>query len=150
MKGRGGFALAAALTAIVVIALLVTGALFATSQETHVSEFELLETKAVGFAERAALGQMASWNAAACDSLRVGGVIVETSAADPPFESTVYITRLDTAVFFIVGEGRIASTNGVSRIRRRVGILVKIARNAQSGERVLRVSEQAWTAIYMM
>ena len=150
MKRRDGFALAVALMAIVIIALLVTGALFSTSQETHVSEAELLETRAIGYAERAALNKVSSWNASSCDSLPIGGVIKETPAADPPFESSVFVTRLDSAVFLIVGEGRIASPHGALRLRRRVGVLVRTARDAQNIQRVRRVSEQAWTAIYTM
>ncbi len=150
MRKRQGFALAVALMALVVIAVLVTGALFATSQETHVSEAELLETRASGYAERAALNELASWKAELCDSLPVGGVIRETPAADPPFESSVYVTRLDSAVFLIVGEGSIASQNGVARVRRRVGVLVRTERDAQNNERVRRVSEQAWAALYSM
>lgn len=150
MTRRAGFALAMALMALVVIAVLVSAALFATSQETHVSESELLETRASGYAERAALIQMASWNAGLCDALAVGGVIKETPAANPPFESSVYVTRLDSAVFLIVGEGRISSQNGVPRIRRRVAVLVRTERDMQNVERVRRVSEQAWAAIYTM
>lgn len=150
MRQRRGFALAVALMALVIIAILVTAVLFATSQETHVSEGELLETRSSGYAEWVSLDKMATWNAAQCDSLPVGGVIKETPPADPPFESTVYVTRLDSAVFFIVGEGSIASQNGVARIRRRVGVLVRIERDAQNVERVRRVSEQAWTALYTM
>ncbi len=135
---------------VVVIATLVAGVLFATSQETHVSEAELLEARASGYAERVALDQLVSWRAGPCDSLAVGGVIRATPSADPPFESSVYITRLDSAVFFIVGEGSIVSQNGVARIRRRVGVLVRIQRDSQNIERALRVSEQAWTALYTM
>jgi len=150
MKLRSGFALAIALMALVLIAILVTGALFATSQETHVTEAKLLEARAAGYAERVVLDKVSSWNAAACDALPVGGVIRETPAADPPFESSVYITRLDSAVFFIVGEGRVTSSNGAQRIRRRVGVLVRTVRDTANAERARRVSEQAWTAIYTM
>ena len=75
---------------------------------------------------------------------------METPPADPPFESSDYITRLDSAVFLIVGEGRIASPNGVSRIRRRVAVFVSTTRDAQNSILVRRVSEQAWAAIYTM
>lgn len=150
MRQRRGFVLAVALMALVVIAVLVTAALFATSQETHISEAEVLETMASGYAERVALNQISNWNAGLCDSLPVGGVIKETPVADPPFESAVYITRLDSAVFLFVGEGSIASQNGTARIRRRVGVLVRTERDAQNAERVRRVSEQAWAALYTM
>ncbi len=149
MTARRGFVLAAALVAVVLIAVLVTGALFVTGQEAHATETELLETRAAAYAERAALEEMAQWKAAKCDSLRVGAVIIESSPADPPFESTVYVTRLDSAVFLIVGEGRVAS-GGNTRIRRRIAISVRLVRDAEGAERVLRVSEQAWAALYQM
>jgi hypothetical protein len=65
---------------------------------------------------------------------------------DPPLESTLFITRLDSAVFLVVGEGRMTSSGAV-RIRRRIAVAVKIARDAQGVEHASRVSEQAWTAL---
>jgi hypothetical protein len=148
-KHRDGFALAAALLALVLVSVMVTGALFATSQETHASEAEVLDTRAAAYAERAVLKEIDSWNGSSCDALAPGGVIIDNPPADPPLESTVFITRLDSAVFLVVGEGRIASS-GSFRIRRRVAIAVRIARDAQGVEHALRVSEQAWTALYQL
>ena len=135
--------------ALVLIAIIATGALFATGQETHASEAELLDARAAAYAERAALNRIASFNATACDSMGMGTVLIETPAADPPLESTVYITRLDTAVFLVVGEGRIAS-GGTTRIRRRIAISLRIARDTNGIAHATRVSEQAWTALYQM
>jgi hypothetical protein len=146
---RRGFALAAALMAVVLIAVMVTGALFASSQDTHASEAEALETRAASYAERVALNKIDTWDAVLCDALAPGGVIITNPPSDPPLESTVYITRLDSAVFLIVGEGRITSS-GPIRVRRRIAIAVKIARDAQGVEHASRVSEQAWTALYQM
>ena len=149
LRQRRGFALAAALMALVLVAVMITGALFASSQETHATQAEGLETRAATYAERAALKKIDSWNPVLCDSLAPGAVIIANPPADPPLESTVYITRLDSAVFLVVGEGRIASS-GPSRVRRRIAIAIKIARDAQGVEHALRVSEQAWTALYQM
>ena len=149
MKTRRGFALAAAIMALVLIATLAAGALFASSQETHASESELLETRAALYAERIALGEIDTWNPVSRDSLKVGAVIVDNPSPDPPFESTVYVTRLDSAVFLIVGEGRIMS-GGASRIRRRVAIAVRAARDPGGAERVQHLSDYAWTALYQM
>lgn len=149
MRRRLGFALAAALMALVLVAVMITGALFASSQETHASEAEVLETRAEAYAEQAALRKFDSWDPVLCDALALGAVIIANPPADPPLESTVYITRLDSAVFLVVGEGRIAS-GGQSRVRRRIAIAVKIVRDAQGAERALRLSEQAWTALYQM
>ncbi|HUR00579.1 MAG TPA: hypothetical protein VM166_14090 [Gemmatimonadaceae bacterium] len=146
---REGFALAAALMALVLIAVMISGALFAASQETHASEAEMLEARAGAYAELAVLAKIDSWDADVCDALASGAVIIANPPADPPLESTVYITRLDSAVFLVVGEGRIAS-GGPSRVRRRIAIAVKIARDAQGARHALRVSEQAWAALYQM
>ena len=56
MKRRVGFALVAALVAIVLIAVLVTGALFSVNQEAHATSALLLDRQASGYAERAAIG----------------------------------------------------------------------------------------------
>lgn len=149
MKARRGFALAAALVALVLITVLATGALFATSQETHASEAEMLENRAAAYAERIAFDEIKSWRAAICDSLPIGGVIMESHTTDPPLEGTVFVTRLDTAVFLVVGEGRIAS-GGTTRVRRRIAIAVQSARDAGGAEHASRVSEQAWAALYRM
>ena len=146
---RRGFALAAALMAVVLIAMMITGMLFAMSQETHAGEAEVLETRVVAYAERSVLKQIDSWNALSCDGLAPGGVLIVNPPADLPLESTVYITRLDSAVFLVVGEARIASSGAV-RIRRRIAIAVRIARDAQGVEHALRVSEQAWTGLYQL
>jgi hypothetical protein len=146
---RQGFALAAALMALVLIAVMITGALFASSQETHASEAELLEARVAAYAERAVLNKIDAWDAVLCDALAPGAVIITNTPADPPLESTVYITRLDSAVFLVVGEGRITS-GGPLRVRRRIAIAVRIARDAQGVEHASRVSEQAWTALYQM
>jgi hypothetical protein len=149
MTHRRGFALAVALMAIVLIAVVVTASLFAASQETRAGDAALLDQKVAAYAELASLDAMGSWNAPACDALAVGAVIILTPPADPPFESTVYITRLDSALFLIVGEGRIAIGTAI-RLRRRVAITVKTTRDVLGQTRATRVSEQAWSALYQM
>lgn len=144
-----GFALPAALMALVLIAVMITGALFASSQETHASAAEMQEARAAAYAEGVVGSKIDSWDAVFCDALAPGAVIIANPPADPPLESTVYITRLDSAVFLVVGEGRITSS-GPLRVRRRIAIAVKIARDAQGVEHALRVSEQAWAALYQM
>lgn len=149
MKPRPAFALAAALMALVLIAVLVTGAMFAANQDSRSGAAEMLDQRATAFAELAVLTAMSSWDAAACDGLAVGGVIVENPVADNSLESTVYITRLDTAVFLVVGEGRVTS-GGATLLRRRISLAVISARDPGGAPRVTRVSEQAWSAVYEM
>ena len=146
---RRGFALAAALVALVLIGVLVTGALFASSQETRASAAELADEKAFAFAERAAVSAVAAWACPECDLMPVGSVIIRTPIPSPPLESTVYITRLDSAVFLITGEGRIVD-NGSIRAKRRVSIAVAITRDSLGGTSAARLRKQYWSAAYQM
>ncbi len=149
MRLRRGFALAIALMAIVLIAVMVTGALFAITQETRAGETEILDNKASAYAELAVLRAIGGWNSATCDALTVGAVLLETPPAEPPFESAVYITRLDSALFLVVGEGRITA-RGISRLRRRVAIAVRTARDANGASTMLPLSEHPWVTLYQI
>ena len=149
MKNRAAFALASALVAIVLIAVLVTGALFASSQESHSAGAELMDQKVFAFAERSALETAAGWTCPECDLLPVGSVIIRNPVPSPPLESTVYITRLDSAVFLVTGEGRITDS-GASNVRRRVSIAVKITRDSLGVSSSSRIAGDAWIAAYQM
>lgn len=149
MKLRSGFVLAFVMIAIVLIAVLVTGAMFAANQETSATAAEILDQQASAYAERAATQTVAAWDCASCDSMAVGSVLVRGPAADPPLESTVYVTRLDSALFLVTAEGRVVSYSA-TRLSRRVSIVVTISRDTTGASRASRVSEQAWTAVYRM
>jgi hypothetical protein len=149
MKRRAAFALVAALAAIVIIAVLVTGALFASNQETHAVSAEVLDQQASAYAERSALLAIAGWECPECDGLQAGEVIIRSPAPAPPLESTVYITRLDSALFLVTGEGRIMRA-GAPRLRRRISIVVSTSRDTLGVPRAARVSGDAWAANYQM
>ncbi len=149
MRRKRGFALAVALMAVVLIAVMIAGASFATLQETHAGEAELMSDKASAYAELAALRAIGAWNGPTCDALAVGTVLLESPPAEPPLESAVYITRLDSALFLVVGEGRI-SARGVTRLRRRVAISVRTVRDANGTSTALPLSDHAWVSLYQM
>jgi len=149
MSSRAGFALAAALIAVVLIAAMVTGALFAAHQETSATAAEVIDQQAGAYAERSALLTIAYWVCAECDAMQVGSVIVRSPATDPPLESTVYVTRLDSALFLVTAEGRIVSSSTV-RARRRISVAVGTSRDSSGVSRAFRVSEQAWSSAYQM
>jgi hypothetical protein len=146
---RKGFALAVALMALVLIAVMITGALFATTQETRSAAAELMDNEASAYAEMAALRAIGAWNGPTCDALAVGAVLLESPPAQPPLESAVYITRLDSALFLVVGEGRI-SARGVSSLRRRVAITVRTVRDTSGTSSAVPLSEHAWVTLYQM
>lgn len=146
---RRGFALPAALAAIVLIAALATAALFASSQESLATRWDILDQQASAYAERSALRAITSWGCVGCDDLATGSVFSETPAPDPPLESTVFITKLDSALYHVVGEGRVTSA-GAIRIRRRVAITVRIARDSLGVTRAFPLHPHSWSAVYGM
>jgi len=146
---RRGFALAAALVCLVLIGVLVTGALFASSQETRTSAAELADEKAFAFAERAAAISVSAWICPECDAMPVGAVIIRNPEPSPPLESTVYITRLDSALFLVTGEGRIMEP-GSARVKRRVSIVVTTTRDSLGVVTSRRLDGQSWSPTYQM
>ncbi len=149
MTRRAGFALAAALLAVVLIAVLVTAAFFAASQETHATAAQVLDQQASAYAERAAVMTIVGWTCPECDALPLGSVLTRRPQPDPPLESTVYVTRLDSAVFLVTGEGRIGSPSPNS-LRRRVSVVIAITRDSAGVSHAARVPGQAWSAAYQM
>lgn len=147
MKGRAGFILVAALVAIVIIALLITGALFASGQDLAVSRNEIRDQQALGTAEFAIARALESWDSPARESMRSGQTAQLAAVSAGYFESTVFVTRLDTALYAVVARSRMSSAEG-SGLRRSVGIVVQTIRDGAPVSPPLRVSEQAWTALY--
>ena len=149
MRPRRGFVLVAAIAAIVLMTLIVAGVLFASSQESQSTSAEILDQKAFSYAERVAFTSAASWECPECDLLPVGSVIIRNPSASPPLESTVYITKLDSALFLVTGEGRIVEA-GALRARRRVSVAVKITRDSLGAPHSLRIDGQSWAAAWQM
>ena len=149
MRARHAFALASALLALVLIAVLVTGALFASNQESHSTGAELAEQQTAAFAERAAILAVTGWSCPECDLLAVGSVFIRNPVASPPLESTVFITRLDSALFVVTGEARLTRSGAVT-VRRRVSIAVKTARDSLGATRASRIAGDSWAVAYQM
>lgn len=147
MKRRCGFVLVAALVAIVIIALLITGALFASSQDLAVSRSEIRDQQALGAAEYSIARALESWDPQAREAMRSGQTAQVAAVSTGLFETTLFVTRLDTALYAVVADSRISSAKG-SGLRRKVGIVVQTIRGGVAANPPLRVSEQAWTALY--
>ena len=103
---KGGFVLVAALVALVLIALLITGAFFASGQELGVGRNEIRDEQAFEFAEYALAHSIAGWDASARQSMTVGQTTALPQILAEPLESSVFVTKLDTALFLVVAEGQ--------------------------------------------
>jgi hypothetical protein len=146
---RRGFALVAAIACLVVLGLVAAAALFASSQEARVTGASLLEQQVFAHAEEAAWLAVGGWSCPACDSLPPGSVITGSTQAEPPFESTVYTTRLDSMLYLVVAEGRIKS-GGAIRLRRRIAIAVGLYRDSSGLAHAFPLRGQYWSAVHQM
>lgn len=144
---RRGFVLVAAIVALVLIALLITGAFFASAQDLAVSRAELRDQQAFAYAEFALANSLQSWDAAAREMMSVGETVTLQPVVDPPLESSVFITKLDSALYTVVAEGRM-TTADANALRRRVGIMVCTVVNGARVSPPERVAEQAWSELY--
>ena len=149
LRDSRGFVLPAALACIVLIALMATAGLFATTQEAWATRAAILDLQATGYAERSAMLAIEEWSCELCDSMTVGGVITLAPPADPPLESSVFITRLDTALYLVVGEGRVKGAGG-TRLARRVSITVRITRDSLGRVRTSPLHPHSWAAVFGM
>jgi Tfp pilus assembly protein PilX len=146
-RHRAGFVLVAAIVALVLIALLITGAFFASAQDLAVTRAELRDQQAFAYAELALASSLQSWDAASREAMSVGETATIQSNSDPPLESSVFITRLDSALYSIAAEGRM-TTADAHGLRRRVGIIVCTVLNGARITPPERVGEQAWSELY--
>jgi hypothetical protein len=134
--------LIAALVAIVLIALLITGSFFASGQDLSISRAELRDQQAFTYAEYAVAHAVSGWSVPARSQMAIGQTTTVATSLDDPLESTVFVTRLDSAIYSVVAEARLLTAD-VNGLRRRVGLLVKGDRSPP-----LRLSEQAWSELY--
>lgn len=150
MKTRGreqaaqrGFALAAALLGTILIAAILASLFFAVTQETRTG-------LAVGQRDRAL--------AAAESALETGlerlpampdhfiGTAASHLVEIEGLSAVVHITRLDSAVFWlvaVVGDGRDPSS-----ATRRIGVLAEAWRAASDSITIVRIPERAWSELF--
>ncbi|HJU90947.1 MAG TPA: hypothetical protein VJ672_16300 [Gemmatimonadaceae bacterium] len=130
-RQRSGFALALAIATICIIGTLITGILFASTQEYRLGRNALLQTRALTAAElglhAVAMPRPAgNWTPTLFSSLPIGHTT-------PPLEflpgdgavDTVRITRLNELDFLVVSEGR-AGTEQEARARRRLSSILTL------------------------
>jgi hypothetical protein len=99
--GADGFALPAALLALVIIAALIAGALFMSAEELRAGRSDLASHRALAAAELALDRAIAGWDAQLNVGLRPGQVRVLAASADDRGDSTIVVaTRVqDRAVW---------------------------------------------------
>jgi hypothetical protein len=144
---RRGFVLVAALVALVIIAVIVTGAFFASGQELVVARNELRDQQAFSYAEYAAAKAVESWSVAVADSITVGQAKRVATLPRGMLDSDVFVTKLDTALYLVSADARLRPADA-SGLHRRVGILVQTIQGGAPVNPPVRVSGHAWSELY--
>ena len=146
---RRGFIAAVALFAVLVIGAVGAAVSFNVTQETQITSADDLDERAESFGELIALGAIADWPCAGCDQITVGTVFTVQAQSAPPLEGTLYVTRLDSALYLVTGEGRVKTRAGVLA-RRRISVTAVARRDSTGAMRSSRTRGEYWAANYEM
>jgi hypothetical protein len=144
-ESRNGFALAASLLALLLIAALVAGVFFAVTEETHVGAASAERQLTLSAAESAIELTIAGWSGEPIGPIGIGGTrTVDVEEFGAPV--AVRITRLDSTLFWIVADAT-APSNG-SRFGRRIGVVVRVSARADHSIIIDRISERSWSELF--
>jgi hypothetical protein len=142
---RRGFVLLAALLAIVLIGALVTGVMFATREDTMAGSAGV-EREAAMIAAESAIAMVVA-DAAPPLPATIGVSGTTSRSIDAVGRAvTIYMTRLDSTLFLIVGEA--VANPSRSGARRRVGVLVNTVHRADGSTTIDPISRRAWSELF--
>jgi type II secretory pathway pseudopilin PulG len=140
-----GFALVAALLAIVLIGAVVAGAMFATTEETRAGATGTARELALITAESAVASLVSQASVARPNEVGVAGVISETAQISGR-PVTLYLTRVDSTLYWVVAEAAAGPLH--SGARRRIGLLVTTERRLDGTISISPISERAWSELF--
>jgi Tfp pilus assembly protein PilX len=143
--GPGGFALPAALLAVLLIAVLIAGAFSAIVEETRMGAAAADRQLALLSAESAVESAIAVLSASADDSIGLGETRswpVEGLGAP----AVVYVTRLDASRYWIVANAGGTSPN--SGVARRIGVVVRATKGSPHSITIDRIPERGWSELF--
>jgi Tfp pilus assembly protein PilX len=142
---RDGFALPAVLLALLLIAALIAGAFSATTEETRMGVAAARRLTALFAAESAIELTLATLSSSPDDPTGVG----ETSSRQVDglgAPAVVYVTRLDSSLYWLVADADGLSPN--SGVSRRIGVLARVTNAASHSIAIDRVPERAWSELF--
>lgn len=145
ISARRGFVLSAVLLALLLIAALVAGVLFAVTEESRITSASAERQRALSAAETAIEMTVAtlpeSWS-----ETRAVGETGSAPATDLGVPVTVYTTRLDSTLWWIVAEA--GGDSARSGVRRRIGALVGVSRGADGSFVIDRIAGRWWSELF--
>jgi Tfp pilus assembly protein PilX len=145
VRGRRGYALAAALLAIMIIGALLASLFFAISEETRTDAASRRGDRALTAAESAIEIGVAVLAAQLPDQSSIG-VTRSQPVAVEGFPAMVHTTRLDSSLFWVVGV--VGDRRDPAAVTRRIGVLVAASRDSSGSIRIVRVPERAWSELF--
>ncbi len=142
---RDGFALAAALLALLLISALVTAVFFAATEETKIGAASAKHQLALSAAESAVAMTIADWNPAWSPQVGLGGTRV-TAIKGFQVPVDVHVTRLDSTLYWMVADAADSFTG--SGISRRIGVAIRVVIAPDHSIRIDRISERSWSELF--
>jgi hypothetical protein len=129
MKNRKGFAMFMALGALVIVAVLIAGSSFLTTQEARLGQNQLVQSRALAAAEYGLNRIQADWDKTPNLGMANGAFFDTNYTIANQGTAMVRYVRLNNETFWIVSEGRatIGSTENVARTAvKRVGAILRL------------------------
>ena len=144
-SNESGFALPAALLAVLLIAALIAGAFGAVTEETRMATAASDRHHALLSAESALEVVIATQSASPRDSIGVGETRSrQVEGLEVPV--VVYVTRLDSSLYWLVADA--GDTSSRSGIARRIGIVAR-ATSGPAGSMIIdRTAERGWSELF--
>ena len=144
-KQRRGFALAAALLSLMLIAALLAGVFFAAMEETRISGVSGSKQLVLSAAESAIEMTIRDWPGTNADPIGVAG---ERSSQIDAFGAPVVVgvTRLDSTLYWIVAKAPAVSSE--SSAMRRIGVVVRVEYSLDRSIRIDRIPERWWSELF--
>lgn len=142
---RDGFALPAVLLALLLIAALIAGAFSGTTEEKRIGVAAAERQTALVTAESAIELAITALSSPGEAPISVGETRShQIEGLDAP--AVVYITRLDSSLYWLVADAGGSSPS--SGIARRIGVLVRATNASENSITIDRNSERAWSELF--
>jgi cytoskeletal protein CcmA (bactofilin family) len=125
-QSENGIALVMALSAIVVIGVLMAGVLFVTTQDHRIGTNTVRTAQAAAVAEMGLNRIPVDWNLADNSQLQIGATLTKSYTAPRGAGANVIVTRLPGPFFWVVSEGYAGGLGTQASGRRRYGTLFRL------------------------
>ena len=144
-QDRRGFVLVTALMATVLIGALAAGVVFATTEDTKVGRTAVARDIALMGTESAIATKISDPTTALPGSVGPAGTM-SYQVGDPGSRVIVYITRLDSAMYWIVAEAIPDTVH--SGATSRIGVVVNAVKNDDASTTINPIFQRAWSELF--